>query len=129
QLKFDKLLIQAQLDTFKKVDYAELSQKLSKFRKIALARLVKEVILDKKNVNLTYELAKAENTIISLGEDNQRLDDTKNDLEVKVNELETELNAGKINKEEFAKKLLELNEFLKRPTSLAEKLTEIPTSE
>src|SRR6266487_6301199 len=106
QLKFDKLLIQAQLDTFKKVDYAELSQKLSKFRKIALDRLVKEVILDKKNVNLTYELAKAENTIISLGEDNQRLDDTKNDLEDKVNELETELNAGKINKEEFAKKLL-----------------------
>ena len=72
-LEGEKIAFQAQLDTFKKVDYAELSQKLSRFKKIASARLVKEVILDKKNINLTYELSKAENTIISMDEDNQRL--------------------------------------------------------
>lgn len=128
QLGFDKTLLKTQLETFKKVDYANLSSKLSQVRKMAFARLVKEVILDKKNVNLTYELAEAENSLTSLNEDNQRLINTKNDLENKVNDLAAELNSNQINKEEFAKKLLELNDFLKRPTSLAEKLT-IPTSD
>ncbi|KLL03215.1 MAG: hypothetical protein MRERV_48c009 [Mycoplasmataceae bacterium RV_VA103A] len=128
QLEFDKTLLQTQLETFKKVDYADLSNKLSRMRKIALARLVKEAILDKRNVNLTYELAKAENSLTSLNEDNQHLINTKSDLENKVNDLEEALNSNKINKEELAKKLLELNDFLKRPISLAEKLT-IPASD
>src|SRR5689334_16362019 len=114
QLIFDKTLLQTQLDTFKKVDYAELSQKLGQMRKMAFDRLVKEVILDKKNVNLAYELAKSQHSIANLNEDNQHLINTKSELENRVNDLENELKLGEISQEEFAKKLLELNEFLKR---------------
>ncbi|CAH1757458.1 10406_t:CDS:2 [Entrophospora sp. SA101] len=128
QLYFDKLLLQAQLDTFKKVDYANLAGKLKKFKQIAVNKIIKEAVLNKKTINLTYELSKAENSIIGLNEDNQRLINTKTGLENKVNSLGEELNQEKINKEEFAKKLLELNEYLERPTSLAEKLT-IPAKE
>src|SRR5947209_6353901 len=115
QLEFDKTILQTQLDTFKKVDYANLSQKLKKFKQIALIKFIKETVLNKKTINLTYELAKAENSLVNLNEDNQRLINTKNDLENKINSLGKELNQGKINKEEFAKKILELNNFLKRP--------------
>ena len=131
QLGSEKNSLQTQLATLTKtkdLDYDNLSQKINRLRQMAAVRLIEKAFLNKKKINLTYELAKAENTIINLGEDKQNLSRTNTDLEQQINDLETELNNTSINQEEFAKKLLVLNQYLTRPTSLAEKLT-IPASD
>lgn len=131
QLALTKTNLESQIANLTKtteLDYQELSQKLSRFKQIAAVRLIKEAFLNQQKINLTYELAKAENAVINLEEDKQHLKQTQANLEDQINDLETELNNTTVNQEEFAQKLLDLNNYLARPTSLAEKLT-IPASD